>query len=110
MTPIELAIFDLLVLIGMILLHMPVAVALGLVGYIGYAILEGWTRAGLILGAAPTELAQAYTFSVVPLFTLPGQLPLVERSAFSFHPRPSFFSLCSESLAASDLRPIIWFS
>lgn len=77
MTPIDLAICSLFFLVTMILLRVPVAVALGLVGYVGYAILEGWTRAGLILGAAPIELAQAYTFSVVPLFTFMGAVAAV---------------------------------
>ncbi len=77
MTPITLAVVALFLLIAMILLRVPVAIALGLVGYVGYAILEGWTRAGLILGAAPIELAQAYTFSVVPLFTLMGAVAAV---------------------------------
>jgi len=77
MTPIALAIVSLVVLVAMILLRVPVAVALGLVGYVGYAMLEGWTRAGLIVGTAPIELAQAYTFSVVPLFTLMGAVAAV---------------------------------
>lgn len=77
MTPIALAIVSLFVLVAMILLRVPVAVALGLVGYVGYAMLEGWTRAGLIVGTAPIELAQAYTFSVVPLFTLMGSVAAV---------------------------------
>ncbi len=77
MTPIALASVGLAVLVGMILLRVPVAVALGLVGYVGYGILEGWTRAGLVVGSAPIELAQAYTFSVVPLFTLMGAVAAV---------------------------------
>ena len=77
MTPIGLAILGLIGLIAMILLRVPVAVALGLIGYLGYAILEGWTRAGLILGTALIELAQAYTFSMVPLFTLMGSVAAV---------------------------------
>lgn len=77
MTPLGLAILSLVVLVAMILLRVPVAVALGLVGYVGYAVLEGWPRAGLILGTAPIELAQAYTFSVVPLFTLMGAVAAV---------------------------------
>lgn len=77
MTPVALAIVSLFVLVALILLRVPVAVALGLVGYVGYAMLEGWTRAGLIVGTAPIELAQAYTFSVVPLFTLMGSVAAV---------------------------------
>lgn len=72
MTPTALAVVGLIVLVTMIMLRVPVAVALGLVGFGGYAMLDGWERAGLILGTAPIELAQAYSFSVVPLFTLMG--------------------------------------
>ena len=77
MTSVGLAIGGLVVLVAMIFLRVPVAVALGLVGFFGYAILEGWGRANLILGTAPIELAQAYTFSVVPLFTLMGSVAAV---------------------------------
>ena len=77
MTSVTVGIVSLFVLITVILLRVPVAVALGLVGYFGYAILEGWPRAGLNLGTAPIELAQAYTFSVVPLFTLMGAVAAV---------------------------------
>jgi tripartite ATP-independent transporter DctM subunit len=72
MTPLTLAVTGLIALVAMILLRVPVAVAIGLVGYVGYAVLEGWPRANLILGGAPIELAQAYSLSVVPLFTLMG--------------------------------------
>lgn len=77
MTPVFVAILSLIVLVAMILMRVPVAVALGLVGYAGYAILEGWPRAGLTIGTAPIELAQAYMFSVVPLFTLMGAVAAV---------------------------------
>ena len=72
MTPIELSWAGIAILIVMILLRVPVAVALGLVGYVGYALIDGWHRANLTVGATPLELASAYTFSVVPLFTLMG--------------------------------------
>src|SRR5207244_3275203 len=58
----------------LILLRVPVAVALGLVGFFGYCALEGWNKAGLALGGVPMELASAYGLSVVPLFMLMGAL------------------------------------
>ena len=58
----------------LILLRIPVAVALGLVGFFGYCALEGWSKAGLALGGVPMELASAYGLSVVPLFMLMGSL------------------------------------
>jgi tripartite ATP-independent transporter DctM subunit len=72
MAPITLSWIGILVLVALIMLRMPVAVALGLVGYVGYGLVEGFHRASLTAGAAPIELAQAYSFSVVPLFTLMG--------------------------------------
>jgi C4-dicarboxylate transporter, DctM subunit len=61
-------------LVVMILARIPVAVALGLVGFVGYAAIEGFAKARLVFGAAPLELASAYTLSVLPLFTLMGAL------------------------------------
>lgn len=72
MSPETIAFLGLAAMAAMIVLRVPVAVALGLTGYCGYAALDGWDRAGLILGAAPAELASACTFPVAPLFTLMG--------------------------------------
>lgn len=77
MSPLALAGVGILSLVALILVRVPVAVALGLVGAAGYAALEGLGRAGLVVGAAPAELAQAYSFSVVPLFTLMGAVAAV---------------------------------
>jgi C4-dicarboxylate transporter DctM subunit len=62
------------ILIGLILIRIPVGVALGLVGFAGYAAIEGWTKAQLVFGSVPLELASAYSLSVLPLFTLMGAL------------------------------------
>ncbi len=61
-------------LAGMIAARVPVAVSLGLVGVAGYAAIEGWAKAALVLGNAPLDLASAYDLSVVPLFALMGAL------------------------------------
>ena len=61
-------------LVGMILARIPVGVALGLVGFVGYAAIDGLARARLVFGAVPLELASAYALSVLPLFTLMGVL------------------------------------
>src|SRR6185295_18655686 len=66
--------FGMAALTLLILLRVPVAVALGLVGFFGYCALEGWNKAGLALGGVPMELASAYGLSVVPLFMLMGAL------------------------------------
>lgn len=59
-------------LVLLILIRIPVAVALGLVGFVGYAAIEGWSKASLMIGGVPIEFASMYTLSVVPLFTLMG--------------------------------------
>ena len=61
-------------LVGMILARIPVGVALGLVGFLGYAAIDGFAKARLVFGAVPLELSSAYTLSVLPLFTLMGAL------------------------------------
>ena len=61
-------------LVGMILVRIPVGVALGLVGFAGYAAIDGFAKARLVFGAVPLELSSAYTLSVLPLFTLMGAL------------------------------------
>lgn len=61
-------------LVGMILTRVPVGVALGLTGFVGYAAIDGFAKARLVFGAVPLELASAYALSVLPLFTLMGAL------------------------------------
>ncbi len=74
MSPDLVGIVGMAALVIMIGARIPVAVALGLVGLVGYAALEGWQKAGLVFGAVPLEMSSAYTLSVVPLFVLMGAL------------------------------------
>lgn len=61
-------------LVGMVMARIPVGVALGLVGFVGYAAIDGFAKARLVFGAVPLELSSAYALSVLPLFTLMGAL------------------------------------
>jgi C4-dicarboxylate transporter, DctM subunit len=63
-----------LALLALVFFRIPVAISLALVGFAGYATLEGWSRAATVLGQAPFDIAGAYTLSVVPLFVLMGEL------------------------------------
>ena len=58
-----------LVLIGF---GVPVAIAMGVVGAVGFGILNGWDAVGFIMGGAPFEATFPYTLSVVPLFLMMG--------------------------------------
>ncbi len=91
MTPEMIGGVGILVLLGLILLRIPVAVAMGLVGFAGYVAIEGWTRATLVIGGLPRELMTGYALSVVPLFVLMGE----ERA-----PRASF---CADDPGVSRL-------
>ncbi len=56
----------------LIVLRVPVAIAMGLVGLIGYAAIDGWPRAFLAAAQTPYDLANQYALTVVPLFVLMG--------------------------------------
>ncbi len=51
---------------------MPVAIAMGVIGVLGFWWLKGWTSAAYILGGTPFESIFPYSFSVIPLFVMMG--------------------------------------
>lgn len=63
-------------LLVLIFLRVPVGIAMGLVGFLGYAAVDGWRRAFSVLGQAPYDVAAGYTLTVVPLFIVMGDIAL----------------------------------
>ncbi|MBX9842802.1 MAG: TRAP transporter large permease [Xanthobacteraceae bacterium] len=61
-------------LLVLIFLRVPIAVALATSGLIGYAAIDGWPRALTMFGSVPYTLASAYSLSVIPLFILMGSV------------------------------------
>ncbi len=61
-------------LLAVLFVRVPIAVGLALVGVCGYAAIDGWRKALVMMGSVPFELASAYSLSVVPLFILMGAL------------------------------------
>lgn len=59
-------------LLALILLRVPIAFAMGLVGTIGFAIMVSWNAALAMIASVTYETGLAYTLSVVPLFILMG--------------------------------------
>lgn len=59
-------------LLLLIFLRVPIAIALAASGLVGYAALDGWNTALKMFGTVPFQLASAYSLSVVPLFILMG--------------------------------------
>jgi C4-dicarboxylate transporter DctM subunit len=62
------------VLLALILVRMPIAVAMALVGFVGTAWLSGWSAALATLRQGPFERATSYTLVVIPLFVVMGYL------------------------------------
>jgi tripartite ATP-independent transporter DctM subunit len=62
------------VMMALILVRVPIAVSMALVGVGGTAALSGWGPAFAILKQGPIERASSYTLLVVPLFILMGYL------------------------------------
>ncbi|SFK23772.1 TRAP transporter large permease [Celeribacter neptunius] len=63
-----------LALICLVFLRVPVAVAMGLVGFFGYAAINGFSNALQVTGQVPYDVATHYTLSQLPLFVLMGDL------------------------------------
>src|SRR2546429_816550 len=51
----------------------PVGVAMGVVGFVGFAAIAGLDPALAMLGLAPYSSVASYTLTVIPLFILMGQ-------------------------------------
>ena len=60
------------VCIGLIFLRVPVAVAMGVTGALGFGFTNGWESVAFILGKAPFDTVFPYDLSVVPLFVMMG--------------------------------------
>lgn len=56
----------------LVFLRMPIAIAMGLVGFVGYAELRGFRASISMVGRLIIDTAQDYGLSVVPLFILMG--------------------------------------
>ena len=58
--------------LALIALRVPVAVAMGAVGAVGYGAVFGWDSIGFVLGRAPFESVFPEGLSVIPLFIMMG--------------------------------------
>ena len=72
----ELAMLMFVVLLAMIALRMPVAIALFAVGAIGMVQLTSFDQLLIWLEAAPVGRTASYSLSVIPIFVLMGQLAM----------------------------------
>jgi C4-dicarboxylate transporter, DctM subunit len=58
----------------LIFLRVPIAVALGLTGFIGFGLLIGWNQSSIMVALTTREAAMTYSMAVIPLFILMGNL------------------------------------
>lgn len=75
------------VVILLIMLRMPVAIAMGTVGVLGVTFTTGWSAAGFMLGRSAFEAAFPYSLSIVPLFVAMGVFAAhagLSRSLYNF--------------------------
>ncbi len=72
MSPMIVGIIGFIVIIMLLLLNTPVAVAMGVVGVVGFGYLVGWSESLSILKTVPYLSLAAYGMSVIPLFLLMG--------------------------------------
>jgi len=63
-----------LIAFSFILFQVPIATALGLVGFGGYVVLSGWTPALGMVATVTKDSTLVYTLIVLPLFVLMGNL------------------------------------
>ena len=56
----------------LIAIRVPVAIAMGVVGALGYGIVNGWSSLPFVLGRAPFESVFPVSLSVLPLFIMIG--------------------------------------
>ncbi len=58
--------------LALIALRVPVAISMGVVGALGYGIVNGWSSLPFVLGRAPFESVFPVSLSVLPLFIMMG--------------------------------------
>jgi len=56
----------------LIFLRVPIAVALGVVGFAGFGMLVGWNKAAVMVALTTRDAALSYSMVVIPLFILMG--------------------------------------
>ena len=57
---------------ALMLLRVPIGVAMGITGVLGYGLHSGWGAGFALLGQVPWSVVTDYNFSVIPMFVLMG--------------------------------------
>ncbi|HPP86669.1 MAG TPA: TRAP transporter large permease, partial [bacterium] len=74
MTPFEIGIIGFVILIVLLFSNIPVGLAMGLVGFLGYAVIVNFNAALSMLALTTWDIYSSYSLTVIPLFVLMGQI------------------------------------
>lgn len=72
MDTVTIGLIGIVVVVALLLLRVPVAFAMGTVGFVGYWIISGINPTLKLMGMVPFSTTANYTFTVIPLFILMG--------------------------------------
>ena len=76
MTPLEIGIIGIVVLMLLLFAGVPIGITMGLVGFVGIIVIAGPAGAMGVLKTVPYSTVASYSMSVIPLFVLMGQFAL----------------------------------
>lgn len=74
MDPASVALIGFAAMFALIALHVPIGVAMGVVGLVGFASMAGWNAALTLLATEPASTMASLDLAVIPLFMLMGSL------------------------------------
>ena len=74
MSPVDIGIIGILIFLALIALRVPIALAMFMVGYGGYAYLESFNAANHMLSTELFSSLSSYSLSVIPMFVWMGFL------------------------------------
>ena len=74
MDPTIVASFGFVAMFALIVLHVPIGIAMAVVGVVGFAVIAGWQPALSLLATEPASTMSSLDLAVIPLFLLMGGL------------------------------------
>ncbi|MCW1931052.1 TRAP transporter large permease [Pararhodobacter zhoushanensis] len=74
MDPSTVALIGFVAMFGLIALHVPIGIAMTVVGVVGFASMAGWNGALTLLATEPASTMASLDLAVIPLFMLMGSL------------------------------------
>lgn len=81
MSPEITGVVGIVVLLALLVVRCPIALAMPIVGLGGFAYLIGWPQALALLESAPVDVLSSFSFSAIPLFIFMGVLASKARMA-----------------------------